>query len=84
MEEKDDGKKRSVQGKMKTKVLMKEVIKHKTMVDKIQKIDNHYLLTHKMIITDLTCNVRQFQSERIEKKVGTYKDNHAKSRRSRT
>ena len=82
--EKDDGKKRSVQGKIRTKVLTKEAIKHKTMIDKIQQIDNHYLLTHKRIIADLTCNARQFKSERIEKKVRNYKDNHTKARRSRT
>ena len=54
------------------------------MVDKIPKIDNHYVLTYKRIVADLTCNVRQFQNERIKKKVRNYKDNHAKSRRGRT
>ena len=54
------------------------------MVDKIQQIDNHYFLTHKVIIADLTCNTGQFTSERIEKMVHNYKDNHAEARRGRT
>ena len=58
----------SVQEKMRTKVLMKEAIKHKTMVDKIQKADNHYLLTHKIIIDDLTCNTRKFKSDKLRKR----------------
>ena len=84
MVEKDGGKKRSVQRNMRTKVLIEEAIKHKTMVDKIQKNNNYCLLTHKRIIVDLTCNARQFKSERIEEKVLNYKDNHAEARRSRT
>ena len=54
---------------------MKQAIKYKIMVDKIQTNDNHYLITHNKFIADLTFNARQLKRDRVEKKLRNSKDN---------
>ena len=63
-----DGKKKLVQGKLQTKVLIAEIIKRQLLITTMLTTDNHFVFNHRKIIDDLTCDASQFKSKRIEKR----------------
>lgn len=64
----DDGKKRSIQGKVQTKVLIEKAMQYSSTINEMQTNANFDAI-QKRIIGDLTCDTMQFKIERIEKKV---------------
>ena len=68
MVSKGDGKKILVQGNVRIKVIIAEVIKDQLLINNIRATDDIFLLTHKNVINDLTCDATQFKNERTEEK----------------
>ena len=69
-----DGKKRSVQGKLRAKMLIDEAIMHQSLINKMLSLDRQFLVAQSMIHNDLTLDDRQLKKQRIDQKVNLYKD----------
>ena len=69
----DDGKNRLVQGKARTKVLIDEAVSHRRIIDTMRQNDDGHYNTHRLIVSNLTCDADQFKQERTDKKVSHYK-----------
>jgi len=69
----DDGKNRLVQGKARTKVLINEARSHRRIIDTMRQNDDGHYNTHRLIVSNLTCDADQFKRERTDKKVSHYK-----------
>ena len=63
------GKKQQLQGKEKTKILMRELLKHREEVKQLNNDNNILTLDRKNLKRSLTCQHLQFKKERITKKV---------------
>ena len=77
-----DGKKRLVQGKLRTKMLINEAIRHQSLINKMQAEDKHFFVAKEIIHKDLTMDERQFKKQRIDQKVNLYKDKESSQGRS--
>ena len=65
---------KEVQGKMRTQVLIDEVLKQEQDIDDLKQKDSGFPAGHLSIFKSLTCDDKQFKKERIDKKVREYKE----------
>ena len=65
--DKGDKKKRKVQGKVRTKVLLEEAIYHQTIIENMMQNNTTYPQNLSVIIHNLTSDDLQFKKEPIEK-----------------
>ena len=72
---KNDGKKKLVQGKVRAQVLLEEAIKHQQELDNLRtRNPSEYDQTYQSVAKRLSCEDMQFKKERIEEKVRNYKE----------
>ena len=77
-----NGKKRLVQGKSVSKMLINETIRHQSLINKMLSQDRQFLVAQSMIHNDLTLDERQLKKQRIDQKVNLYKDEESSQGRS--